>query len=140
MQCHNNLGSLVPPEIEHTLIWTRLPITPPDLPSSIAPRILQDGLWGFTGLSSPPPSPSTLPECLPALSDWDVTIDKLVRSPRGTDEEEELVAQAGAEISKFVKNRWVEKEWETAWFVNPPVSFFFFDFVLPSVIELRSGF
>lgn len=113
---------LVPPEIEHALVWTRLPVIPPDLPSSVAPRILQDGLWGFTGLTSPPPSPSLLPQTLPALSDWGVTMDHLVRSPRGTDEEEELVRKAGEEVSKFIKARWVEQEWETAWFVNPPVS------------------
>ncbi|KAI0916952.1 hypothetical protein AcW2_007210 [Taiwanofungus camphoratus] len=110
----------VPPEIEHTLIWTRLPILPSELPSSIAPRLLQDGLWGFTGSFEPPPSPSTLPECLPALSEWDVTLDKLVRSPRGSEEDEALVKKMGEEVNQFVKGRWKESEWETAWFVNPP--------------------
>jgi hypothetical protein len=115
------LSSLVPPDIEHALIWTRLPAIPTDLPASVTPRILQDGLWGFTGLTAPPPSPSLLPTYLPALSDWGITIDKLVRSPKGTDEEEELVRQAGREIETFIKRRWTEQEWETAWFVNPPV-------------------
>lgn len=115
---------LVPPEIEHSLIWTRVPIIPTDLPPSIAPRVLQDGLWGFTGSLEPPPSPSTLPECLPALAEWGVTLDKLIRTPRGTEEEEELVKKAGIEIETFVKRRWVEREWETAWFVNPPASAF----------------
>ncbi|CAL1712455.1 unnamed protein product [Somion occarium] len=110
----------VPPEVEHTLIWTRIPIIPPDLPPSIAPRIAQDGLWGFTGSDSPPPSPSLLPSYLPALSEWGVTMDKLVRSPKGTDEEEALVKKDGDEIAKFIKRRWSEDEWETAWFVNPP--------------------
>ncbi|KAI0795254.1 hypothetical protein BC629DRAFT_313711 [Irpex lacteus] len=110
----------VPPEIEHTLIWTKIPIIPTDLPPSITPRVLQDGLWGFTGSLTPPPSPSTLPECLPALSEWGVTLDQMVCSPRGTDEEEELVRKAGIEIETFVKRRWNEREWETAWFVNPP--------------------
>jgi len=110
----------VPPDIEHSLIWTRLPIIPLDLPPSIAPRVAQDGLWGFTGNSVPPPSPDTLPSCLPALAEWGVTLDKLVVSPKGTEEEEELVRQAGSEIDAFVRRRWSEREWETAWFVNPP--------------------
>ncbi|KAI0338872.1 hypothetical protein BDW22DRAFT_1337144 [Trametopsis cervina] len=110
----------VPPEIEHSLIWTRIPLIPTDLPESIAPRVAQDGLWGFTGSLTPPPSPSTLPDCLPALSDWDVTMDKLIVSPKGTPEEEQLITKAGSEIDAFVKRRWNEREWETAWFVNPP--------------------
>lgn len=114
--------SPVPPEIEHTLIWTQMPIIPTDLPRSITPRVKQDGLWGFTGSLGTPPSPSLLPQCLPALTDWGVTADKLIRSPKGTDEEETLIKQAGSEIDKFIKRRWVEREWETAWFVNPPVS------------------
>ncbi|KAH8085412.1 hypothetical protein BXZ70DRAFT_900205 [Cristinia sonorae] len=110
----------VPADIEHSLIWTKLPIIPPDLHPSIAPRVAQDGLWGFTGASNPPPSPSTLPACLPALAEWGVTMDKLVRSEKGTDEEEELVREAGREIDLFIRRRWSEREWETAWFVNPP--------------------
>ncbi|EIW59356.1 uncharacterized protein TRAVEDRAFT_46663 [Trametes versicolor FP-101664 SS1] len=114
----------VPPDVEHSLIWSRVPILPPDLPapsaSPISARLHQDGLWGFTGTDSPPPSPSTLPACLPALADWGVTMDKLVRSPRGTEEEERAVKRYGEEIETFVKRRWNEREWETAWFVNPP--------------------
>ncbi|KAI0822063.1 hypothetical protein BC628DRAFT_1328389 [Trametes gibbosa] len=114
----------VPADIEHTLIWSRVPIFPPDLPppteSSLSARLHQDGLWGFTGTDSPPPSPSTLPECLPALADWGVTMNKLVRSPRGTEEEERGVRRYGWEIETFVKRRWNERQWETAWFVNPP--------------------
>jgi hypothetical protein len=112
----------VPPEVEHTLIWTRLPIFHKDLISdSISARIGQDGLWGFTGNTSPPPSPSTLPSCLPALAEYGVTIDKLVRSEPGTEEEQELVRRAGKEVHNFVKNRWAESQWEAAWFVNPEV-------------------
>ena len=116
------MSTIVPPEIEHTLIWTRLPIIPPDLPASIHPRVHQDGLWGFTGNTTPPPSPSTLPSCLPALADWGITLDKLIVSPKGTAEEEEAVREAAREIETFVKRKWDEREWETAWFVNPPVS------------------
>lgn len=114
--------SLVPLDVEHTLIWTRAPIFHEDLiPPCISARIEQDGLWGFTGLVSPPPSPTTLPSCLPALSEWGVTMETLIRSEKGTPEEEALVLRAGEEVQNFVRKRWIETEWETAWFVNPPV-------------------
>jgi len=112
----------VPSFIEHYLIWAVLPILPPNLPLLIKPRLLQDGLWGFTGypVDSPPPSPSQLLACLPALSDWGVTEGSLIRSARGTKEEETAVREAGSEVHKFVVATWKEEEWETAWFVNPP--------------------
>jgi hypothetical protein len=88
----------------------------------IAERVHQDGLWGFTGNDSPPPSPSTLPECLPALADWGVTRQLMVVSPKATEEEAVLVKEAARQIQEYVQNRWSEDEWETAWFVNPPVS------------------
>jgi hypothetical protein len=113
---------VVPVDIEHVLVWTRLPIIDfPQVPTQITSRLYQDGLWGFTGCSSPPPSPSTLPLCLPALADWNVTIDKLIRFPKATLEEDEMIKEAGREIDQFVRNRWIESEFETAWFVNPPV-------------------
>lgn len=77
---------------------------------------------------SPPPSPSTLPTCLPALSEWGITMDKLIRSEKGTEEEEALVRRAGEEVNNFVKKRWAEADWETAWFVNPPVGDAFVSF------------
>jgi hypothetical protein len=113
----------VPSDIEHTLIWTVVNILPPNIPEAIRSRLHQDGLWGFTGYSqsSPPPSPSLLPSYLPALSDWGITEDRLIRSPKGTEEEERAVLEMGNEIQTFIKRRWNEREWETAWFVNPPV-------------------
>ncbi|KAH8831495.1 hypothetical protein DL96DRAFT_1667768 [Flagelloscypha sp. PMI_526] len=111
----------VPPEVEHTLIWTRVPIFHPAVvPKEIESRVNQDGLWGFTGLDSPPPSPSNLPSCLPALSAWGITFETMIRSEKGTEEEEELVRKAGNEVHEFVRRRWDEDVWETAWFVNPP--------------------
>ncbi|KZV73643.1 hypothetical protein PENSPDRAFT_574155 [Peniophora sp. CONT] len=112
----------VPPNIEHTLVWTVAGIMPPNIPEPVRPRLYQDGLWGFTGYTkdSPPPSPSLLPQCLPALAEWGVTEDKLIRSPKGTEEEEAAVREAGKEIQTFVERRWSVREWETAWFVNPP--------------------
>ncbi|OAX41395.1 hypothetical protein K503DRAFT_735631 [Rhizopogon vinicolor AM-OR11-026] len=111
----------VPIEIEHTLIWSRVPIFHPALiPVEIDARVQQDGLCGFTGNDEPPPSPSTLPECLPALAEWGITMENLVRSPKGSPEIEVMAKSAGREIDGFVRRRWVESEWETAWFVNPP--------------------
>ncbi|KAJ3569388.1 hypothetical protein NP233_g5081 [Leucocoprinus birnbaumii] len=112
----------VPAEIEHTLIWTRIPIYHDTLvPPSIKSRIHQDGLWGFTGNSSPPPDPAEhLPSCISALAEWGITLDTMVVSKKGTEEEEELVRHAGSKVHEFVLKRWDEKVWETAWFVNPP--------------------
>ncbi len=116
--------SLVPLDVEHTLIWTKVPIYHSDLVhESIKARIDQDGLWGFTG-NGAPPSPSNLPTCLPSLSEWDVTIDNLIRSTPPTLEEAILIEFAGSEVHRYVKNRWSEMEWETAWFVNPLVGSF----------------
>jgi len=77
-------------------------------------------LWGFTGLTSPPPSPSSLPASLPALAEWGVPPDYTVNRVRETPEEEELIRVAGAGVHGFVQSNWPEDEWETAWFVNPP--------------------
>ena len=44
-----------------------------------------------------------------------------MKSEKGTAEEEAMVRRAGEEVDNFVKKRWVEEEWETAWFVNPLV-------------------
>lgn len=117
-------SSTVPPEVEHTLIWTRIPIYHETIvPPSIKPRIEQDGLWGFTGNTSPPPDPAAhLSSCLPALAEWGITLEMMRVSKRGTEEEEVLVQRAGSEVHEFVRRRWNEIEWETAWFVNPPVS------------------
>ncbi|KIJ62564.1 hypothetical protein HYDPIDRAFT_30170 [Hydnomerulius pinastri MD-312] len=111
----------VPPEIEHTLVWTRIPIFHNALvPTSIDARIQQDGLCGFTGSTDSEESLPSLESCLPALADWGVTMDKLIRSSNGSEEEEAMVQNAGREVRGFVKRRWAEREWETAWFVNPP--------------------
>lgn len=133
---HNLPGRLVPLDVEHALIWTKLPILPPptlvppqisatlseETLNKVTARLQQDGIWGFTGSNEPPPSPSLLPQSLGALSEWGVTLDKLIISPRGSAEEEVAIRMVGNEVAKFIKNRWKEDEWETAWFVNPPVS------------------
>ncbi|KAF8629996.1 hypothetical protein AX15_003167 [Amanita polypyramis BW_CC] len=111
----------VPPEIQHSLIWSRVPFFQTDvMPESVCKRVESYGSWGFTGNSEPPPSPSTLPSCIDALSEWHITLDKLKIPPKCTPEEEFLFEEAGKEINTFVKKNWPEDEWETAWFVNPP--------------------
>jgi hypothetical protein len=101
-----------------------MPIFHPDLvPESIKARIDQDGLWGFTGSDSPPPSPSNTAAYFPSLADWGITMDKLNRSSPPTLEEAVLIKNAGREVHRYVQNRWLEMEWETAWFVNPPVGY-----------------
>ena len=57
-----------------------------------------------------------------ALAEWGVTMDKLVRSPEPTPEERVLLEGLAREVDVFVRGVWREDEWETAWFVNPPVS------------------
>lgn len=111
----------VPPEVEHSVVWTRQPIFHRAIiPPAISARIEADGLWGFTGLTSPPPSPSSLPASLPALAEWGIPLDYAVNRVEGTPEEDELVKGAGAGVHEFVRSKWQEDEWETAWFVNPP--------------------
>lgn len=115
---------IVPLEIEHSLIWSRLPIFHPTLiPPAIDARVQQDGLCGFTGSTDITETLPSLESYLPALADWGVTMDKLVRSPRASEAEETMVKSAGKEVHEFVKRRWNEDQWETAWFVNPPVRF-----------------
>jgi hypothetical protein len=46
----------------------------------------------------------------------------MITSEKETEEEEALVRKAGEKVHEFVKARWDEDIWETAWFVNPPVS------------------
>jgi hypothetical protein len=116
-----DLPHTVPPEVEHSVVWTRQPIFhPATVLPAISERIEANGLWGFTGLTSPPPSPSSLPASLPALAEWGVPPDYTVHRVQGTAEEEELVERAGAGVHEFVRSKWPEGEWETAWFVNPP--------------------
>ncbi|KIJ17610.1 hypothetical protein PAXINDRAFT_167622 [Paxillus involutus ATCC 200175] len=111
----------VPPEIEHTLIWSRVPVFHPDIIHPlIDARVQQDGLCGFTGSTDTIECLPPLESCLPALADWGITLEKLIRSPNGSDEEEAMVQNAGREVRGFVERRWREKQWETAWFVNPP--------------------
>jgi len=111
----------VPVEIEHSLVWSRVTVFHPDLiPPAIDARIQQDGLCGFTGSTDTVDNLPSLESCLPALADWGITADKLIRSPRGSEEEETMVRNAGKEVHGFVKRRWKESQWETAWFVNPP--------------------
>ena len=112
----------VPPEVEHTLIWTKVPIYHAKIVAeSVKSRIDQDGLWGFTGNEELPPSPNNVIASIGALSEWGITLDRMVKSKPPTIEEAALIERAGSEVHRYVKTRWSESEWETAWFVNPPV-------------------
>ena len=93
------------------------------IPPAIDARIQQDGLCGFTGSTDDTKSLPSLESCLPALADWGVSMDKLTRFPRGSEEEETMVKNAGKEVREFVMRRWKEDEWEMARFINPPVRF-----------------
>ncbi|KAJ1302175.1 hypothetical protein OPQ81_001003 [Rhizoctonia solani] len=86
----------VPSEIRHYVVWSRLPITHPGIvPAQIWDRIVQDGLWGFSGSTYKP------------KGSGDQLIDQLVR-------------QAGTEVRTYVENKWPATDYEVAWFVNPP--------------------
>ncbi|KZW00902.1 hypothetical protein EXIGLDRAFT_638758 [Exidia glandulosa HHB12029] len=106
----------VPPEIEHALVWTRLPIIDPSrVPPHIRPRIDVCGIWGFTGgahlelLQAPPLGPEA-----------QARVDKWLGTGDEAAEVREAVRVAGEEVGAFVRAHWPEDEWETAWFVNPP--------------------
>lgn len=62
-----------------------------------------------------------LSSCLPDLSEFGMSIDQLIHPEKGSEEEEMLIRRAGEEVDRFVKTRWPEREWETAWLVNPLV-------------------
>lgn len=109
-----------------------MPVFHPALiPPAIDARVQQDGVCGFTGSTDLIESLPSLESCLPALADWGITIDKLIRSPGGSEVEEATVKNAGKEVHEFVKRRWKENQWETAWFVNPPVRLFLLIRVCP---------
>jgi hypothetical protein len=93
----------VPLDVRHFVFWTRVPIIHPEIvPHKIWEKIEVDGLWGFTGSDS---KPSIGP----------------VNTSEDMKELESLVEKARFQTNEFVKANWKEDEWETAWFVNPPV-------------------
>ena len=50
-----------------------------------------------------------------------MTLDKLKIPPICNSEEEALLKQMGSEVEIFVIGKWPDNEWETTWFINPPV-------------------
>lgn len=112
----------VPLDVEHSLVWTKLPIYHPLLVAdSIQSRIDQDGMWGFTGVDGPPEVPKDFASSLSIVSEWGITTDTMIKSAPPTEDERKLMIKATAPVQEFVKSLWVEDEWEAAWFVNPPV-------------------
>ncbi|RPD58046.1 hypothetical protein L226DRAFT_490531 [Lentinus tigrinus ALCF2SS1-7] len=115
----------IPADVEHVVVWTKLPIIHPSLVDARITEIVgQIGLTGCTGLDSPPPSlADELPGALPALTAWKITAEDVKSMPnaeRLSPEERELMRRAGKEVDEFIRKRWREDEWETCWFVNPP--------------------
>jgi len=99
---HSMTANLVPHDVEHWIIWSRVPIVSPS-----NERIDKLGLWGFTGTEGC--EEATLPE-------------GITPPPPPTQEEASLIEGACQEIEKCVRARWQEPHWECAWFMNPPVS------------------
>lgn len=119
---HSFIEHLVPLNVEHSLVWTKLPIYHPLLlADSIKARIDQDGMWGFTGSGGPPEMPEDFASWLSTVSEWGVSPDTMIRSAPPTEDEFTLLKKAAAPVQEFVNSLWVEDEWEAAWFVNPPV-------------------
>ncbi|RDX41347.1 hypothetical protein OH76DRAFT_1412208 [Lentinus brumalis] len=115
----------IPSDVEHVVVWTKLPIIHPSLVDpSIKDVVNEIGLTGCTGLSGPPPSlADELPGALPALAAWKITEEDAKSMPnaeRLSPQERALIRDAGKEVAEFIQNRWKEDEWETCWFVNPP--------------------
>lgn len=91
-----------PLDVTHFVFWSRVPIIHPDIvPSKIWDRIEQDGLWGFSGSDH-----IAVPKTLDEKDDEDTA---------------RMVEQAHHECAEFVNKHWPTDEWETAWFINPPV-------------------
>jgi hypothetical protein len=90
----------VPHDVEHWIIWSRVPIVSPS-----NDRIDKLGLWGFNGTLPERSQKPILPERIPP-----------------TQHEAEVMEGACQEIDKCVRARWPESRWESAWFMNPPVS------------------
>lgn len=93
---------LVPHDVEHWVIWSRVPIVNPS-----NERVDKLGLWGFTGTTG----------CEEMILPVGITLP-----PLPTQEETDVIGEACQEIEQYVRACWPEPQWECAWFMNPPVS------------------
>lgn len=85
----------MPHGVSHYVVWTRLPIVHPDVvPPEVRGKVNVDGLWGFVGSDT---------------------------TPKYDGPDAPLLKVAGQEMDAFVRNFWPESDWESAWFMNPPV-------------------
>lgn len=110
-------GDTVPEGVSHYVVWSRLPLVHTDIiPPEVWDRVQFDGLWGFVG------SETRLKNDGPDAP---------------------LLKAAAKEIDTFIRNLWVESEWESAWFMNPPVRFpslvFPIPFFFKSLIHIANG-
>lgn len=67
--------------------------------SQLTPELNEIGVFGFTGAAS-------------SSTDGEQT--------SSGDANEGRPGEVGFELGTFVRERWTEDEWETAWFMNPP--------------------
>ncbi|KAM0751835.1 hypothetical protein T439DRAFT_325025 [Meredithblackwellia eburnea MCA 4105] len=89
----NDWAYSIPKDIKHWVAWTPLPI-------------LHEGRCEGTSISWEQASSRGLT----GFSGDDKSLPGFGAGPQGP----------GSDIEAFVKERWSENEWETAWFVNPP--------------------
>jgi len=80
----------VPIDVVHSVVWTAVPLIGP---GDLNEEVEQKGMWGFTGGAH--------------------------RRSRQLEDRRGFGGASGDGITAFVKREWPEKEWETAWFMNP---------------------
>ncbi|KAN0060553.1 hypothetical protein ACQY0O_007014 [Thecaphora frezii] len=137
----NDWPYAVPDGVQHWVVWSKLPILHAELfadpscpfaPSeakAIYTCILHDGVRGFTGLEA-----GEAPGVYGNLEDGSTSLGLRcsTESPLGSgrprggaqgvtlQQSREGQRWAAKEITGFVRRRWPEEAWETAFFCNPP--------------------
>ncbi|KZV89481.1 hypothetical protein EXIGLDRAFT_618136 [Exidia glandulosa HHB12029] len=97
----NDWPYAVPFDVEHHIIWTRVPMVNEDLvPEALRQDVERSGIWGFSGGANMDPALQAFVGPSAAHRD--------------------AVRIVGARTNAFVQQYWREEDWETAWFINPP--------------------
>ncbi|KAH7104518.1 hypothetical protein BKA62DRAFT_463898 [Auriculariales sp. MPI-PUGE-AT-0066] len=108
----NSWPYCIPHEVQHTLVWTRLPILNPNkVQESMRGTIVECGMWGFAGGAEAE---------LPARGEDTERGSTFIGTGEQAKAVRAAVAVAGADVQAFVQKHWPEDAWEVAWFVNPP--------------------
>lgn len=111
----NDWPYCIPHDVEHALIWTRIPIIDPSrIDAAARSRIDECGIWGFTGGAEA--------ELAGHEAEEDARGAKFIGTGDEARAVRAAVREAGTEVDIFVKRHWPENQWSTAWFVNPTVS------------------